>query len=202
MWTQSCDLVICFPTPVESHESVHRLSTVGPQDSTGLSTAVKGVTKGVWGSRMCRTACPDACGMTRVRPSNQTKCARLDSETRESHGSSSVGRGLSRESGRVSVRGGTPDSAEGRTGPVTTSRSRPGSAHPGVRTPSGADLLLSPSPTVICVAFGVGRGPAGDAGRRWTSAGARTSGAGHKRRRERTAWVSSGVELRGTANAP
>lgn len=43
MWTHLLDLVICFCTTVESQNPVHPLSTVRPQEPTGLSTAVKGV---------------------------------------------------------------------------------------------------------------------------------------------------------------
>lgn len=43
VWTRPLVLVIWFGTPVESQDPVHPLSTVGPQDPTALSTAVKGV---------------------------------------------------------------------------------------------------------------------------------------------------------------
>ena len=43
VWTYVLILVIWFRSPVESQDSVHALSTVGPQDSTSLSTAVNDV---------------------------------------------------------------------------------------------------------------------------------------------------------------
>ena len=46
VWTHPLILVIWFGAPVESQDPVHPLSTVGPQDPTALSTAVKGVVGG------------------------------------------------------------------------------------------------------------------------------------------------------------